>query len=104
MPDEGPHETEREKLLLVYISPNLYLEANINTISSAHYARLAIIRTSFRNLCKVSIRTLYIAYIRTVLEHVALAVVSYLAQDEAGEYLWENLVCCLFELTVLRVI
>ncbi|XP_069178521.1 uncharacterized protein [Procambarus clarkii] len=71
MGDEILQETDREKDLWVDITLNLSLEAHTKWIASAVYARLANIRTEFRNLCKELFKTLHTIYVRPVPEYVA---------------------------------
>ncbi len=66
----------------VDITPDLSPAAHIKRITSAAYARLANIRTAFRNLCKESFRTLYTTYVRPILEYAAPAWSPYLVKDK----------------------
>ncbi len=80
--EEILQESEKEKDLGVDIMPDLSPAAHIKRITSAAYARLANIRTSFRNLCKESFRTLYTTYVRPILEYAAPAWSPYLVKDK----------------------
>ncbi len=80
--DEVLNETNSEKDLGVDITPNLSPEVHIKRITSEAYARLANIRTAFRNLCKESFRILYTTYVRSILENAAPAWSSYLVKHK----------------------
>ncbi len=83
MGDEVLYETDREKDLGIDITPTLSPEAHIKRITSGAYARLANIRTAFRNLCKESFRTLYTTYVRPILVYAAPAWSPYLVKHKA---------------------
>ncbi|XP_069175418.1 uncharacterized protein [Procambarus clarkii] len=82
MGDEVLYKTNREKDLGAEITPNLSPEAHIKIIPSAAYARLANIRTTFRNMCKESFITLRTTHVRPILEYVAPAWSPYLIEHK----------------------